>query len=393
MEAVVGAEEVAETLGQLGSTLESLMKSKSSEDAKAAIEQIGRCNAFSILPQNADIIVRSGANAPAGEVAGLGVIVKAMVDISKAGSSIPKQESILAACSSCLFGISSCVADDEDLREMLGKSGALEAVIKAIKANPRLKSSVAAGVEFLDKYATVGDAAKVILESGGVEALVAAMRANPTEPKVTLAAVDTMCRLASTDAGAVAVAKHGGTRQVVLAVQSNTNTPGFREPMERMLSLLQRVATTNEGSDLLVRQGGVDAVIAAADAVSDSARVAQSSSRVLGRLLMDEDVEATVDELGDLMKTVRRGKVPAVDAIKPVLSRLGHMANVGDYGAFISSKDGVANLAQVIDVLLKSEDEAVQQELLPVAFQALANLSQAPGVTIDEGLGIDSLIS
>jgi len=59
-----------------------------------------------------------------------------------------------------------------------------------------------------------------------------------------------------------------------------------------------------------------------------------------------------------------------VDQLKPVLSRLGHMSTVGDYGAFIANRQGLKDLAETLDVVLnKCEDEDVQRGIGQLEFR------------------------
>ena len=229
------------------------------------------------------------------------------------------------------------------------------------------------------------------MNEGGIQACVTAMRANQTDLQVCQDAVNTMVQLARTDAGAVAVAKQGGTRQVINTVEANINTPNFSKPMESMLRLLQRVALTAEGAEVLVKQGGVEAVIDAADALSDSARVAQASSRVLAKLLTRDDVILASDRLKEMKATVESGTMPTLEELKPVVSRVGHMALVGSNADVIQGEGGVDCMATILQAVLAQDDEAVKKQLLPVAIQALSNL--AKGTTIDPALGVVAMLN
>jgi hypothetical protein len=106
----------------------------------------------------------------------------------------------------------------------------------------------------LQSYGALPETKDAIIEDGGVEACVAALRANTSNSGITASAAQTLIQLAESDKGAVSVAKHGGTRQVIASVLSNSGTPNFQAPMQLALNLLQRVADTTEGAELLSKQ-------------------------------------------------------------------------------------------------------------------------------------------
>ena len=380
VETIVEEASVTKVVAEIESRLRECALHKSPEAAQALIKAVGKAGAFSIVPDNAEILVRSN---------GVQAVVAALEKIAQA-KKVPMQEEILRACSRTLMEVSDSVAQDDELRTLLGESGAVKAVITTIKTHPKFTDNVRAGVHFLESYAQIPSCATIIINEGGINACVTAMRANQTDLQVCQDAVNTMLQLAGTDEGAVAVAKQGGTRQVINTVEANINTPNFSKPMEAMLRLLQRVALTAEGAEVLVKQGGVEAVIDAADALSDSARVAQASSRVLARLLTRDDVILASDRLKEVQAQVASGTMPTLEELKPVVSRVGHMALVGSNADVIQGEGGVDCIATILQAVLAQEDEAVKRQLLPVAIQALSNL--AKGTTIDPALGFVAML-
>lgn len=95
---------------------------------------------------------------------------------------------------------------------------------------------------------------------------------------------------------------------------------------------------TSEGAELLIKQGGVDAVIEASDVLgrdigktdaSAATALSATSSKLLGRLLTADDVITAVEALAEVATAARKTKVPSVETMKPVISRVGHMATIG----------------------------------------------------------------
>ena len=110
------------------------------KDAKALVRLAGRAGAFSIVPEHAGAMVKKDG------VRALVASLEAVAAMAQA----PKQEQILTACFNALVDISQSVSHDEELRQMLGQSGAVKAVITAIKSRPKLRDQVISLREFLD---------------------------------------------------------------------------------------------------------------------------------------------------------------------------------------------------------------------------------------------------
>lgn len=381
VEIVADEAQIVECMSEISMMAQGISANPSLADSKRLIAFALRAGAFSVVPRNAEAMIRSD---------GVKSLVAAIESVATANN-VPMQEAILAACSSALLDISNSVANDEELRMLLGTSGAVKAVITAVKNHPKLKGNVEAAIAFLESYAKIEECAGIIEKEGGIEACVCALRANQTNSKVVGFAVATMLQLAVTDKGAVSVAKHGGTRQVISTILANTGTPGFSAAMGKCLQLLQRVAMSQEGADVLIKQGAVDAVIAAADALGDQSDVVKASAGLLAKLLTQDDVEAAVEALAELGAKASKGRLPPVDALKPVLSRIAHMSRVGTHGDLVTRLGGQRAIAAIMRTTLSHDDAQVKAEILPTAFRAVESLAEKG--LIDPSLGFAEMMS
>jgi hypothetical protein len=368
--AVTTDDAVAEVVADLSIVLDDLLESKSKSKAAEYKGLATKAAAFAAVSGYAEMMLRSD---------GVSTLVSALTDVSSKFG-IPEQEATLAASALALVSVASSIGDDKMLCRELSKSGAIKAVIGAIKLHPKLTKSVLTAVSFLETLGSFPDMGDLIADEGGVEACVSALRANANNAEVVASAIQTLLQIASSDKGAVAVAKHGGTRQVIAIVNANIGTPNFAEPMSKAIALLQRVSTTTEGAEILVKQGGVDAIIEATEALaktSGSASDRSAAARVLARLLTRDDVDGTLEALAELGNSASRGRVPGLDAMKPVLAKVGHMATVGNFASVISA-DGAKNLAAVIGAVLAKGDDAAdaKADVLPLAFKALGNVAK-----------------
>jgi hypothetical protein len=126
-------------------------------------------------------------------------------------------------------------------------------------------------------------------------------------------------------------------------------------------------------------QGGADAVIVASQVISGVGRQARTasvaedggsalqaklsekmtaagaaaaSSRILSRLLTLDDVLGAVEEASELATSIKRGRVPPTDALRPVLAKLAQMSTVGNFADTISGEGGSASLVAMIQAII-----------------------------------------
>lgn len=384
LSALVPEDSVAEAVADLGIVLDDLLESKSKPKSAEFKSIATRVAAYAATKDYAELIIKSD---------GIASLVKALEDLSTT-SGVPDLEAVLQACSRSLVSIAASAADDAELRRDIAKSGAIKAAITSIKANPKLTKNVTTAVVFLELMGQYPEIADAISEEGGVEACVSALRANANNSEVVCSAIQTLLQVAGSDKGSVAVAKHGGTRQVFATVSSNTGTPNFVEPMEKSLALLQRVSQATEGAEMLVKQGGVDAVISATEYLSKAGSTAAAGSgRVLSRLLTKDDVINAVDQVNELGNSAKRNRVPAVDVLKPALTKIGHMATVGSFSDTIVAEGGAKSIAALVGAIMGKGEEAAdaKAEALPLAFKAFANIGR--NAVLDPSLGISGFIA
>ena len=360
VELVVDEGTVSDTVRDMKSQITAALKNPG--DTTALEASIARAAAFSVCPKFAEQMVRSN---------GVGELVRAMNEITRV-KKCPRQETLLCGASAALVQISRSTAADEDLRQMMASSGVVAASIASVKEHPKLTAHVKAAVSFLEAYAQIPECAQEIAEGGGVEACVCALRANENEVAVVSSAVNTLVQLASTSRGAVSVARFGGTRQVISTIMANAGTPGFAQPMGEMIGLLQRVSTTAEGQDVLVKQGGVEAIIAASDSIGRgggaATAVTAAASKTLGKLLTANDVDAAVREVCLAISTL---VVPErAEELKHIMSRLGHMCGVSAANAeTVVRGGGAASVAAIATRLLAPDvPEDMRADVLPAAL-------------------------
>jgi hypothetical protein len=410
LEYISDEELLNETWKNLEASVAALLSSKTPGDAAHVEQWILKCAALAMLPENAEDLVRqSSANLADGKEdgSGLGILVRAINAVAS-NAGIPRQEHLLSAASQALFGISDSVESDPDLRESLGESGAVEAVIGYMGKHPKLTTAVRSGINFLQNFSTIDACAQRITEEHGIEACTALLRANETDVAIIGPAVETLLQLSRTDEGAVAVAKHGGTRQLINTLESNLNTPGFAPAMASCLTLLHRVSMTPQGAEVLAKQGAVDAILGAADKLNSTSthsaqggavanvtvvtQVTDMTTKMLSRLLTEDDVHTTLDDFEELAKTAKAGRAPPVESVRPILAKFGHLSTVGTFTEAIRDREGLTTLASVLTAVVLSESTSEEdlRGILPTAFTALNNVSK--GATIPEDLDLAEVV-
>lgn len=203
-----------------------------------------RLVALCATPEFAELLVRAD---------GVSCLSRTLEEVSSLAG-LPEAEGIMTACCSALSSLTITASENGELRGILKSKGVVKSVVNAVKLHPKLTHSVTAGLNFLQSFAALPDMTDFVTEDGAVEACAAALRANTNNADIVTDALSTLLQLSESDKGAVAVAKLGGTRQVIATVHANAGTPNFLAPMQRSLALLQRVALTSEGAELLIKQ-------------------------------------------------------------------------------------------------------------------------------------------
>ncbi len=134
-----------------------------------------------------------------------------------------------------------------------------------------------------------------------------------------------------------------------------------------------------------------------------AAAAAAASSRVLSRLLTLEDVLGAVEEASEIVSVIKRGRLPGIDALRPVLVKLAQMSTVGNFADTIAMEGGSAAIVAIVRAALakvraKSSKDSIFFFCLhpvsmshPVSWHALSfagrcciegrnSASRAPGV-------------
>jgi len=436
---VVGAEQVADNIKAFASKVEAAIKSRSKTDMAALAVMANRLAGLAATQEFAELMLKAD---------GVRHLVSAMDSIAKAGN-LPEAEVVLAAIGNALFTLSHVLHDDPVLSSALATAETVAGVANAIKAAPKLAKHVINAVRFIDRIAANPNLMTVLADNGVVEALAAAMRANLTDVQVSSLCVGSMLSMASTDAGALQVAKHGGTRQVIATVHANSGTPGFSEPMEKCLALLQRVAMTGEGAEALAKQGAVEAVIVATEALTRTTRrlpgVAGSaggdaapgegapaaagagagaaptanagggggrpvsmrvpgfggpsaavqaaalaaSAKVLSRLLTADDAETAIAELKELATAAGKGRLAKGDVMLPILGKVGHLATVAAFAETLVRGGAAGSLTAIAATVFTKLDDSKPEDA-DLKQSALASILKALAGMSKVGLGADA---
>jgi hypothetical protein len=380
--AIITEDQVSTVCADFGTSVDELLSSKNKTVAAKVKALATTLGAYCVSSDYAVTVV---------DADGLSFLTHCIENIATINS-MPELEGILKACSTAVTAILGAAESNPEILAAIKSSGIIRAIITSIKLHPKLKTHVAAAVEFVDTAAQLTGFGEIIAEEGGVEACAAALRANSSNVALIISAFNTMLQISSSDDGAIAVAKHGGTRQVISCIASNAGTPGFNVPMEKALALLQRVSQTSEGADMLIKQGGLDTVVLATDYLSKAGVTDIDTSRVLARLLTKDDVENMINQLNDLAQSAKRGRIPGAEAFGPILAKLGHMSTVENFKDLIIRAKGAHSLADLArSVLEKPDDDSLKSEVLPGIFKAMANLSKSS--KLDDDIGFASCIS
>ena len=176
------------------------------------------------------------------------------LDEVSALAGLPEAEGIMSACCAAFSSLAVSAVENGELRGILKSKGVAKAVVNSIKLQPKLSHSVSAGLSFLQSFAALPEMRDSVIDDGAVEVCAAAMRANTNHAGIVTDATSMLLELAESDKGSVSVAKLGGTRQMIATIHANAGTPNFQVPMQRAVSLLQRIALTSEGAELLIKQ-------------------------------------------------------------------------------------------------------------------------------------------
>lgn len=376
--AIVTWEEVQKVLKNLPVVADTAFHSRSRQDVLTLRAMMSTICSYAYAADYASLMVRDDTVA----------IISRLIEKASVMNTLPDLDILLEAATRALIGFETAAEEDPDMLMRIISSGSISSVISALRSNPRLKRQVTVGVTFLDNIASTYEGAEAIIAMGGIEACVAALRANADNVGISETILNTFLQLSATDKGALAIARHGGTRQITMAMLANRDNTNFQSFMSKALLLQQRVSTSTEGAEILIKQGAVDSVVSAVDLLSKNAAGVGDTSylsaftRIMGRLLTMEDVQKTLVQLSDVSQAMSRGANPPSE-IKALLLKFGYMSHVESFVDTIVSEGGSDSLVTIIRAVLSKDDtkEGVREmkaDILPEAFKAFSSISKHP---------------
>ena len=396
MLATVTQAQVVAALQELGKLTDSVASTRSKVECSKLRTVVTHIAAFAATPLFAEAMLDSGA---------LPSILHTIEAIS-ACAGLPDAERVLVACAGALQGTVRSVeaaagsegsggSGNARAFAALGEAGAGRILCTAIKAAPRMLrfSSEAMGLlAYMSQDERLSD--EISGDSGGVEACASVLRANPTNAApISADVLSTLLALSSSDKGTLAVAKMGGTRQVIASIHGNVGDAAFAgSVLTNAVTLLNRVAQSTEGAELLVRQGGVDAIV---EAAAELERYAEPGSEgsvaaeetlsalvgVLGRLLGKEEVRKASEGVRALAASAEAGEAELTsDLLRSILIKLPVIASVPAFTPILTAA-GVpeALLSLNARLLTPGFDPSAASTGLGLSMKALAQLARAPG--------------
>jgi len=387
MLSTVSEKQVLSTLMELKKLTDSACDTRSKGEVRKLRALATNLAAFAATPQFAEAMLRSGA---------LEALLYTINAVAGA-QGLPDAERVLISCAGALQGTvrgaeaggGSSAAAIAALAEANG--GKL--LSDAIKAAPRMLkfAGEAMGLlAYMSQNESVGDA--IASTDGGVDACSAVLRSNPVNAAaISSDAIATLLALASTDKGAASVAKLGGTRQVITSMHANVGDATFaRAALPRAINLLSVIASSPEGGELLVRQGGVDAMV---EAAAEMERYGGGEEGGVGAAQAQETLDALIGSLGKLMgveevkrvgesvkalATLASSRDPSAittEALRAALIKAPVIAAVPAFADIFSSAGVPAALLTLNAQLLQpSCDAATASVGLEMTFKTLASL-------------------
>ncbi len=342
------------------------------DQLSSLIDMVG---ALAMVPENCEYIVGEGPGVAANIAAALTMLsnLKPSKHVSKAISSCV--DSLLAAAQSV-------VHDKQLLSIALNSTGAVESVLHAVKKHSKAFKGCENFAKFLDFALGCPETVMQFSESGAVEACVAILRTKPNDVSSLLPTLKGLSKLCSTEEGGLAIARHGGTRQLLATIKANRSqelSEGHKKALELCLSILHRVCESPDGADIVMKQGGADAVLDAADILGPSSLAAQSATKALTKLLSPADVRKALDTVGTLVSKpsgTSKQSEAASNEVLAAISRLGNMAAVPEHCETIIQNGGPAQIVRSLVSALKLENKALAEQAIATGMGAFGNLAR-----------------
>jgi len=287
------------------------------------------------------------------------------------------------ACIDSLLAIAQSFSSETSMLTLaLNSTGAVEAVIQSLKKHTKASGGQVSYAKFLDYSFGNPETVAAFCDQGGVEACVSLLRSYPDDTVTVLPALRGLLKMCATEDGSLSIARHGGTRQLMATIKANKVSGGSEDRkrvLELCVAILHRVCENPDGADILLKQGGVDAVLDAADALGAKSTAAQSAIKALTRLLSPADVSKALETVGSLVQGGASSKIVSASTSAEVfaaISRLGNMAAVPEHCDAIVRGDGPSHIIRSITSALELEDKVLGEEAIISCMAAVGNLAQ-----------------
>jgi hypothetical protein len=402
VECMRAEEEVARLLDELPTLLEQAQRLKTAKITEALYNSVQALQALSVIEENARSIA---------DPARLERLASSILGFAKASGMKGQEESLtgLASLVTSVYQTLASVEDEDaatDALEMMREAKLPEAILTASKLHPKVTTLASVALGMINDLAVLDP--DYTSSVGGVETCVSILRSNGTVPQMMEQVAHSLLMISSTPGGAVAVAKNGGTKQIVTTVSAVQGAKGVDKAVEKLLSVLNRVAVTTEGAEILRKQDAVSTVLDAADNLKNSAVAQEVTRTCLDRLMQTADVQKTVDTL-TLNLATSKGASLQVATLAPILNRIGQMAASSTTAASVQSSKGDEKIIDLCDTICKeitaaenapdSESDAKRaqreqrvkeaKDLLPTAIGAISNLVKAGGASTLQAVTIE----
>ncbi|EGD79779.1 hypothetical protein PTSG_10764 [Salpingoeca rosetta] len=202
--------------------------------------------------------------------------------------------------------------DGEPKRVEAVASGAIDAIIKAMKMHSSNGSVQKNGCGALQNLAVNDDNAVAIASKGGIDVVVAAMKMHNSNGSVQKNGCGALQNLAVNDDNDVAIASKGGIDAVIAAMKLHNSNGGVQE---QGCGALWSLAMNDDNRVVIGLKGGIDAVIAAMKTHSSNGGVQENGCAALRNLAMNDDNKAAIGLNG------------GIDAVIAAMN--SHTSNVG----------------------------------------------------------------
>jgi hypothetical protein len=314
-----------------------------------------------------------------------------------------------------------------------GGGGVVPFVLQALKnanVSPAEKTAI---LECIRNLASSKGAALEMIKGGAIDEILKLMRANPHDEAMITAALGALAALAEHEDGAKEITKNNGLMTVLKWFSDNKDTASPRAA-EAAMNLLANLALVDQNVPIMMNEGVVDMVIASIDALctdpnNPNPAVLHAAVNLLGRVAQDEKSVKELVHKGAVKRAIEiarshpayMGNADAmeslifllescalVDSVRPELLRAGAMELITEAMNLNAACDDLVvtgakalqtlmgsngetvkvilkDIADLIAKLKKNPNDRETQEALDRALQNLANLAVMEGLVDSAG--------